>query len=214
MRGQKTPVSNDVSDAELIAGCLTDKDSAAWEIFVRKYSKLIWSCIHRTFRGYSFWYAAEDLEDVYSAVFLSLVDNDFKKLRQFQNRNSCRLSTWLAVVAVRHGIDYMRRQQRNRMKSLDEDPVFLESLADNRANTEIRLIEQQQHDSLEKTIAALPLQDKTLFDLLFTQNLPPESAARQLGISAASFYTRKHRLIEKIKNIMDGKKSANAASLS
>lgn len=191
--------SNDLSDTEIITACLTDTGAAGWENFVRVYSKLIWSCIHRTFRASSFWYSAEDVEDVYSTIFLSLIDKNGKKLRQFQNRNACRLSTWLTVVAVRQCIDYMRRQRRGRMQSFDEDPVFFESLADERSNIEVSLTEHQQHESVKKALASLPLKDREIFDLLYTQNLSPEAVARKLGISVASFYTRKHRLIEKIK---------------
>ncbi len=193
------PTSSDLSDQELIAGCLKETDSAGWEIFVRRYSKLILSCIHRTFRGYSFFHDTEDVGDVYGTFFLSLIDNDFKKLRQFQHRNECRLSTWLAVVAVRQSIDYMRRQHRSRMKSLDEEPALFDTLADTTQNCELLLSDRQELDSLKKALDSLPHQDRAIFDLLYTQNLSPETAARKLGISTAAIYTRKHRLIEKIK---------------
>ena len=189
-----------ISDADLIARCVVHDDIDAWGHFVRQYSKLIWSCIHKTFRTSSFHYAMEDVEDVYGAIFLSLLENNCKKLQQFQSRNACTLSTWLAVVSVRQTIDYLRRQRHYRTASSEEHGDLLETIADGRANMESVLMEKQQNEVFEKKLDSLSSQDRAMFDLLSSADIKPEVAAQRLGISTASFYTRKHRLIEKFKN--------------
>lgn len=195
------PTPTTTSDAELISRCLMHKDNGAWEQFVRKYSKLIWNCIHKTFRSSPFRYTAEDVEDVYSAIFLSLLENNCKKLQQFQSRNACTLSTWLAVVAVRHAIDYLRRQRRCLAESCGEHGELFEQVMDKTPSIETVLMEKQQNHEIEAKLAALSSQDREMFDLLSGQNLESEAAAQKLGISMASFYTRKHRLIDKFKKI-------------
>jgi DNA-directed RNA polymerase specialized sigma24 family protein len=57
-------------------------------------------------------YTNEDTEDIYSSVFLSLIENNFKKLRQFRNKNACSLTTWLTIITSRMTIDYMRKDKR------------------------------------------------------------------------------------------------------
>ena len=200
-----TTVSNDKSDylseLELVAKCSSCDNSEAWELFVRKYSGLIWSSIHKAFRSSSFRYNPEDVEDVFSSLFLSLLDNNCKKLHQFHSRNSCALSTWLAVVSVRHTIDYMRRQRRHQMASSGDRSDVFESLPDRRPNIENVLMERQRQAAVHKNLAKLPSQDRALLDLLSSKNLKPEAIAKELGITTSSFYTRKHRLIEKLKKL-------------
>jgi RNA polymerase sigma factor (sigma-70 family) len=106
-------MKDNVTDLELIKRCINGNDKAAWEIFVNDYSKLIWNSIRKTFLKYSFRYADEDVEDMYSSVFVSLVDNDFKKLRQFRSENACSVSTWLTVITIRMTIDFLRKDKRH-----------------------------------------------------------------------------------------------------
>lgn len=183
----------------LLNQCILERDENAWERFVRLYSGLVWSAIHKTFKTASFPYTLEDAEDLYSAFFLSLVESDFRKLRQFQARNNCSLSTWLTVVAVRQVIDHMRLRHSLRMKSLDQDCDFFDTLPHAGSNAETILLEQERYGRLEKAVSALHPGDRALFDLLAAGDIKPEAAARKLGISLSSFYTKKHRLIEKIK---------------
>jgi len=188
------------ADQELLSRCLSKEDASGWEQFVHTYSKLIWSSIHKTFRSYSFPYDPEDVEDVYSTVFLSLVENDFRKLRQFQGRNACTLSTWLAVVAVNRTIDFLRRQKRrSRVLSLDDDTLFLEPIGDGRLNAEELLIEQQSASALAEAAAGLSEPEKQMLELIVSDQKGPEAAAAALGISMEALYTRKHRLIAKLK---------------
>ena len=99
------------NDLAIIRQCLDNADESAWAAFVEQYSRLIWSGIQKTFRSYFFRFSQEDIEDVFGTVFLSLVENDFRKLRQYRSENSCSLSTYLTVVTVRMAIDFMRRDK-------------------------------------------------------------------------------------------------------
>jgi len=57
---------------------------------------------------------------------------------------------------------------------------------------------------LRKSLASLSPRDGMIFDLLYNKGESPENAAQTLGLSAALIYSRKHRIIEKIKkNIGD-----------
>jgi len=197
-------MDKDETEQALLSRCLKKEDPSAWERFVQRYSNLIWSSIHRTFRSYSFSSIPEDAEDVYSAVFLSLLEDDFRRLRQFQRRNACSLGTWLAVVAVNRSIDFLRRQKRRRcLVSLDDETLFLEPITDGRLNAETLLIEQQRTAALANAAAALSSQEKHLLELVLSDRHSAEETARALGTTVEAFYTRKHRLIDKIKKSMN-----------
>ncbi len=196
----------DVHDQDLLARCISNEEPDAWELFVRKYSNLIWSSLHRTFHAYSYPYSTEDIEDAYGAIFLSLLEHDFRKLRQFEGRNACTLSTWLTVVAVRHAVDHMRRQKKHgRVASLEDESRLLDTAADTRHDLERDLTDRQTSAALATIVAGLKPEEQKLFGLLSDDRHSPEETARALKISVATFYTRKHRLIEKVKKMMKGR---------
>lgn len=193
-------MTDNLADSELIKRCLSDGDIGAWETFVRRYSRLIWNSVHKTFLSYSFQYTNEDVEDMYSALFLSLVENDFKKLRQFRGENSCAVSTWLTVVIVRMTIDYMRKDKRHHvLKSDQEDGDIWESIPDTRYRADKLIEEKQERESLEISMAGLSPRDEMIYDLLYNKGFSPEETAETLGLTASAVYSRKHRIIGKIK---------------
>lgn len=191
---------DNLTDSELIKRCLSDGDRAAWEAFVRRYSRLIWNYIRKTFHSYSFQYTEEDVEDIYSTLFLSLVEDDFKKLRQFRGENSCAVSTWLTVVTVRLTIDYMRKDKRHHiLKSDHEDRDIWESIPDTKYRPDKLIEEKQKSESLKISMAALSTRDEMIYNLLYNKGFSPEETAETLGLSVSAVYSRKHRIIEKIK---------------
>lgn len=200
MSGHLTKMNDKLSDNELIKRCLDNTDKASWEAFVRRYSKLIWNTIHKTFHTYSFRYSNEDAEDMFNDLFLALINDDFKKLRQFRSDNACSVSTWLTIITSRMTIDFMRKDKsRYIATSLNEETDILDMVPDSRHRAD-RLIEEWEDDeTLNKKIAALSPTDGIIYDLLYKQGFSPEDTAKTMGLSVSAVYTRKHRMIEKFK---------------
>ena len=199
-------VTDNATDLNLIQACVNGDNKAAWETFVKKYSKLIWSSIHKTFRRYSFQYTAEDGEDMYSAIFVSLVENDFNKLRQFRQENSCSLSTWLTIISVRKTIDFMRKDKRHlSAEPTREDQDIWDIIPDIKYQADHLLERKQADEHLRKSLASLSPRDGMIFDLLYNKGVSPEDAAQTLGLSAAMIYSRKHRIIDKIKKTISSR---------
>ncbi len=193
------------TDNELIKRCLHNGDREAWETFVRRYSRLIWNSIHKTFHSYFFQYTNEDIEDIYSSLFLSLVEKDFKKLRQFKGKNACSVSTWLTIITVRLTIDYMRKDKRHYvLKSDQEDRDIWESIPDSKSRADKLVEEKQMGESLKISVGTLSSRDEMIYDMLYNKGYSPEDTAKKLGLTVSAVYTRKHRIIGKIKkNIKD-----------
>jgi RNA polymerase sigma-70 factor (ECF subfamily) len=191
---------NNLSDHELIRRCLDDEDRTAWEAFVRKYSKLIWNAIHKTFHQHGFAYQREDAEDVFSSLYLSLIENKFKRLREFRGENACALSTWLSVVTIRLTIDYLRKDKNHlNVKSGQEDSDIWDLIPDNRYQADTLVEKKQAGEKLKKSVDALSARDKMLYELTYNKGFSPEETAAAMGMSVAAVYTQKHRIIAKIK---------------
>jgi len=195
-------LQHDSPDFELISRCISGRDEEAWQQFVQQYSRLIWKSIHTTFRSSAFHYEQEDVEDAFSAIFLSLIDNDFKKLRQFHGVNSCSLSTWLVVVASHHTIDHVRRERRRSWTNTGLPIEHGHDVVDRNQDLESDLVQKQMDKAFTNAVDALPDQDKKVYDMLYARCCEPEKAAENLGISLPALYTRKHRLIEKLKKAL------------
>src|SRR3989338_7605358 len=97
-----------MDDFELIKGCITG-DKASWDYFVEQFSRLIYDSIHRTFRKYGANLNEDVINDLHGDIFLSLLDNDYRKLRSFEGRNGCSLASFIRIIAVNKTIDYWRR---------------------------------------------------------------------------------------------------------
>src|SRR5262245_65537346 len=95
----------------LIAACLR-RDKAAWDSFVAQYSNLIYHTIKKTLNLHHVETRADFVEDLYQEFFLSLLRNEYKKLRQFRGAHGCSLPNWLRILAARLTIDFLGRRVR------------------------------------------------------------------------------------------------------
>lgn len=189
-----------LSENELLRKCLNEGDGVVWELFVRRYAKLIWGTLRKTFLSYSFRHTEEDLEDIFNAVFVSLLENDFRKLRQFRNENSCSLSTWLTIIASRTAIDHIRQDRSHLFReTADGERDIYETIPASEKSFEHLLVHKQLDERLKAAIAELGAQDRLIIRLILEKGLTPEETAGILGLSAETVYSRKSRLTERLK---------------
>ncbi len=85
-------------DRELLKRCLAGKPGA-WERFVDRFLGLVVHVIRHTTQARSIRVTRQDVEDLASEVFLSIIADDFGLLRRFRGESS--LATYLTVVARR-----------------------------------------------------------------------------------------------------------------
>ena len=107
---------------------LTKKNNKAWEVFLDKFSKLIFSTICKYTSDY------DDKMDLFVFVCQALSNENFKKLRSFQLRKykgKAKFSTWLVLVVQNLCIDWYRNKEgRSRLSraitrlSPDDQMIF------------------------------------------------------------------------------------------
>jgi hypothetical protein len=96
-------------DRQLLTRCL-DGDRGASEAFVKKFSGLVYRSAQHTLILKGVAFNKQDLEDLHNTVFLQLFENNLKKLRQYQGKNGCSLSSWIRLVAVRIVLNHFRKK--------------------------------------------------------------------------------------------------------
>lgn len=104
---------------KIIEGCLS-KDKKSWDIFVQKYSKLIYWAIRKRLAVSSFESSQDDIDCIFQEVFVSILNGG----KLFQLKDIKIIATWLAVIASNKTVDFMRRKIKEDKRFVVEMPVL------------------------------------------------------------------------------------------
>ena len=187
-----------LTESELLEGCVSG-DKESWTLFVKHYNKLIYHSIYKTLRVNGQPTNPDDINDLFQEVFTAFCENNCKKLRAFDPNRGVKLSSWLRMITVRMTIDHLRKSKP--AASLDALPV-----EPSQAGGQEGLLDEESMELLRKVIEQLSTKDKLLIELFYMKELPPEEIAQILKISTGALYTRKNRILEKMRKIAEERK--------
>lgn len=190
-----------MTDLEFVRRCL-DNDKQAWDEFIKKYSRLIYSSIYHVLKLKGTALKQDSISDLFQEVFLSLTKDNFRKLRSFQARNGCSLGSWLRHITVNLSIDYLRRVKID--VSLDEEHREGEDIKnilifDGHSGAEV-LSDKEKVLHLTQCIDKLNQDDKYLLELHFNQGLGSDELGDYLTISRQAVDMRKSRVMERLRD--------------
>jgi len=178
-------------ERELLRACF-ERKRGAWDEFVVQYSRLVYGTIKQTLQVHYVDAQQSVVEDLFQDFFLSVLRDDFKKLRQFRGERGCSLASWLRMVATRLTIDFLRKGKTLGVVANELAPM-------NATDPSAGLVREEKRKFMTEMIAALPAGDRLLIELSFKKELPAEDIAVILGISVNAFYTRKSRVVAKLR---------------
>ena len=177
-----------MTDQEIIQGLINRDNRITQDFFFVKCRPLIISIIK-----YIFSYPV-DYDEFVNELYLYLVANDCRKLREFEFRSS--LFQWIKVVAIRyfirkhdHVIDINDGKPPYNIITKDEGTSELEALTNARMDLE-RLFMSMKNERYVFVIRKLVLED-----------VQPESLAREMGITVANLYNIKKRAISALTKV-------------
>lgn len=198
-----------MEDSELIKGCVSG-DKRYWDAFVEQYSRLIYDSIIRTFKKFGVSVINDVIDDLFNDVFLALLKDQCKVLREFEGRNGCTLASYLRTISVRRTIDCWRKQRPT---------ISIEQESDTENGNKLEFIKElifvEDHDSLFKEdainivnliFAQLEKDEQRFCELCFIENKDPLEISSIIGISVDNFYVRKQRMLDKLRRIAKDKK--------
>ena len=186
---------------QLLHDCWTKK-RGAWDQFVAQYARLIYYSIQRTCRLKSYPATPEEIEDLFNEVFVQILKDDCKKLRQYRGDRGCTVATWLRTITTRQVLDHIRRSGRAYLRvdfeALGEENISRASLGDPVTSPEEILLAQEQEEVVAQAIAELNGEDRRFVELYYLRELSPEEVARALRVTVSTVYSRVNRLKSKI----------------
>lgn len=168
-----------MTDKEIVSALIAHDPQVTAQFFFKDCRPLFLSVIKRVFEA-----QIVDYDEIISEIYILLMENGAKRLRQFHFESS--LYQWLKVIAIRHCLKLrtnIRVIDNIGKESLDkgwEVPLSPEnSLAGMDMEALLRKMKNQRY--------ALVIR------LLMIEDLPPENVASQLAINVDNLYNIKRR---------------------
>ncbi len=183
-----------MEDLNFVQKCI-EGDRQAWDKFLNRYSRLIYNYIYSVLRhkGAGF-ISADTIDELFQEIFLSLVDDNFKKLKSFQSRNGCSFATWLRQIVVNKTIDFIRRRKDhvsiNDTQSFDEGSFVDESLV-----VPEGVFNKEKFSLLQDCIEQLGDEERFFLELYINQGLSLDQLKELLKVSRGTIDMRKTRII-------------------
>ena len=170
-------------DQQLIA-LLQDPATArrGFEQMVRLYSERIYWQVRRIVLTH------EDADDVLQNTFIKAWSN----LNTFHG--DAKLITWLSRIAINESLDFVRKQKRHTLMSVDEDDTGIANqlMADDYFDGD------ETEAQLQEAIAKLPDVQRTVFLLRYYDEMPYAEMSQVLMTSVGALKASYHHAVKKI----------------
>ena len=191
-----------LTDRELLDACIQSCEKS-WDVFVEKYTNLIYHTIRQVLNTYRIELRTQQKNDIHNNLLLFLINDDYKKLRQYDGRNSCSVSSWLRVVTSNFVLNVVKQQKTQILLNNATDSVFeIEGLSECREQQpDEGLLGKEHEDLFKEVICDLNANDMLFLELFYRKELSPKSIAGILGITINTVYSKKARIIKKILKI-------------
>ncbi len=172
-----TMIAVDTSERDLVDRCCRG-DRGAWDELAAQFYDVAKAAARQTLMRARHSAATEDVDNVAQTVFTALLDDDCRRLRQFQGR--CPLRSWLWSVTIRHTLNYVRTESLRRGRSLDADPLLVPEAAGREAPG---VATAEQLRALEGYFEKLNPKERLALRLHYTDGLPQKNIAKILGVA-------------------------------
>lgn len=184
-------------DYELVQRCVGGSQSA-WAQIAADHERHIRFTVIQTLRRYGARSNDARVEDLASRILFGIVEDDFRRLRTYSGRAS--LKTWLRTLASNTTIDFLRKKKE--LLWVD-DEYQSPGEPESSDSPEAAVIDADLLTSLSRVIAELNEEDAMFLRLFYLEELSFEAIGERMGKSAASLYARKHRLIDRVRDIAE-----------
>lgn len=188
-------------DLELIQACL-EGNRRSWDQFLERYSRLIYSYILSVAKVKGLILAPDSVNDLFQELILSLLKDNFRKLRTYRGKNGCSFASWLRQVTINFTLDFTRRLKPQ--VSIDEENeeglTLKDLLRDNSISARDKIAQSELLSHLKDCVAFLDDDDKYFIELYLNRGLSLGDISFHLKIARPAVDMRKFRIINRLRD--------------
>jgi len=177
-----------------------DHDKDAWNEFLQRYSRLIYSYIYRVINNYSGIAANNLADDIFQELISALFDDNSKKIRSFKGLNGCSFATWLRLVTINFTRTYAGKQRY--MVELDDEKegyCLKDRIIDRQILPDEAALYKEHSDNLKECVKLLDNDDRLFVQLYLSKGMTLEAVRQVFRVSRTAIDMRKARLLERLK---------------
>lgn len=158
-----------MSEEKILVQRVLDGDQSAFRNLIVKYQRLVEHMVGRLVEG------REDREDLCQEIFIKI----YFRLKWF--RFDAKLSTWIATIAYRESINFLRKKHRRPVLTDMNNDNRLSNLADE--NRPDQIVETNDiYANIEEWIRELPEMYRIILTLFHTEGFKYEEIAVITGL--------------------------------
>ncbi len=193
----------DLEEKTTLAGCWTG-NRLAQETLIRQYSNLVFNTVLQTYKVNNIVYQAQELEDMHNTVFVRLLDNQCRRLRQYKGKNGCSLASWIRMITVRTVIDHLRRSKDALSRHWKLDDIDGLHRIQAEMPEPCQLLDQaRQEELVRQGLDSLSPRDRLFLKLHCFEEVPIREVAGIMNVSENNAYSIKHRAIKRLKTAIE-----------
>ncbi|MBN2373427.1 sigma-70 family RNA polymerase sigma factor [bacterium] len=171
---------------------LREKD--AWDLFVERYSNLIYNYIIRTLKKYYYFFQNDEVDDIFNRIIVALLDRNCRRLKNFRGENERSFGAYLREICFHITVDFLREQK---------DFVELEQIQyricdDDKSE---RFDDKELKDIIEILRDKLPERHKLLFTLIYKEGLDLDEIADMMDLKLNALHQLKFRMLSNLAKI-------------
>ncbi len=195
---------NALSDFELLQGCIAGR-RRSWNAFVERFTRYVYYLIRLTAQKHATEFGPEETADLHNDLFLALMEDDCRRLRAYRGDNGCSVRSWVRIITIRRCLDALRK--RRKLVSLDardEDGPRGPTLVDDGPDPLEAMLQQadaERREQLEELTDGLSESDRLLLEMIYVRKMSADAIAAVLRIKKGALYTRKTRLIKRLRKL-------------
>jgi len=186
----------ELSDEEIVTAYLESRNASDFERLVQRYERELFTFLRR------FLSDVQQAEDVFQATFLSV------HLRIDQFEPGRRFRPWLYAIASNKAIDYLRRNRRHQVASLDakmshgdSEDSMVNQLSGSVAAPDENAMNNEQGARVRAAVQELNAPTQQLIQLAFYQGMKYSDIADVLQIPLGTVKSRVFTAIRKLNQI-------------
>jgi RNA polymerase sigma-70 factor, ECF subfamily len=189
-----------MTDLEFVQSC-ANGDALAWDEFLKRYSRLIYSYILTVFKSSGYAPSQGQPQDIFQDLILILIKDDFRKLKSFQARNGCSLAGWLKQVTVNFTIDCLRKLKPafSLEEENEEGLSFKDLLLDSASSAAESVNKKELFGYLAGCIDKLEIKDKYFLELHLGRGITLEDLKKHFRVSRGAIDMRKSRIVDRLR---------------